>query len=239
MLTHGIHVKGFSSYTTGSYAEGLAPLRDAIKKSGQNFSYIRNHEASELFPTTMEQLKEYDVIIFSDLPADTLLLNDETFIRGKKFPNRHRLIVDWVKGGGGFLMVGGYMSFSGFEGKANYHFSPLSEILPVKMYGYDDRIEMPEGVSPNIENSQHPILKTIPTSWPFFLGYNKLIPNQGDVLMTIQGDPFLSVCSIEKGRVGIFASDCSPHWAPEEFTSWKYYEIFWNQLLTWLANCLD
>jgi uncharacterized membrane protein len=235
-ITHAVHTKGFASYDTGGYEEGLAPLQDALVDSGCDFTYIRNHEATEHFPTTLEGLSAYDVVIFSDLPADTLLLHNDTFIKGQRTPNRLRLIAEFVRAGGGFLMVGGYMSFSGFQGKANYHFTALAEILPVRLYGYDDRVEMPEGDYPKVIDPGHPVLAGIPSDWPHFLGYNKLIKGDGEVLMACREDPFLAVRSYGKGRVAAFASDCSPHWAPPEFVAWEYYQKFWFQLACWLAN---
>ena len=235
-ITHGIHVKGFASYTTGSYEEGHQPLSRALLSAGHNLTYITNHEATEKFPNKLEELKKYNIVILSDLPADTLLLHNDTFLLGKQTPNRLKLLVEYVQQGGGFLMVGGYMSFTGFQAKANYYFSPLVEVLPVEMYNLDDRIEAPEGVYPDVVNNEHPVIKGIPQKWPVFLGYNKLKPGNGDVIMTCQGDPFLVVGKFGKGRSAAFASDCSPHWAPEEFMNWKYYPIFWNQLMSWLAN---
>jgi len=235
-ITHGVHVKGFASFDTGSYEEGLAPLQKALEDGGCDFSYIRNHEATQHFPSTLEELSKYDVVIFSDIPADTILLHNDTFVKGLRTPNRLRLIVDYVSQGGGFLMVGGYMSFSGFQAKANYQFTPIAEILPVKMLGMDDRVEAPEGVFPKIIKPNHPILAGIPAEWPHFLGYNKLKQGEGELLMSCQDDPFLSVRQYSKGRVGAFASDCSPHWAPPEFVAWKYYQPFWVQLVEWLAN---
>jgi uncharacterized membrane protein len=234
--THGVHVKGFASYDTSSYEEGLEPLQKALENGGCEFSYIRNHEAAQTFPSTMEGLCKYDVIIFSDIPSDTILLHNDTFVKGLRTPNRLRLIADYVSQGGGFLMVGGYMSFSGFQAKANYQFTPIADILPVKLLGMDDRLETPEGVYPKIIKKDHPILAGIPAEWPHFLGYNKLLPGEGELLMSCQGDPFLSVRQYGKGRVGAFASDCSPHWAPPEFVAWKYYQPFWIQLVEWLAN---
>ncbi len=234
--THGVHVKGFASYDTSSYEEGLEPLQKALENGGCEFSYIRNHEAAQTFPSTLEGLCKYDVIIFSDIPSDTILLHNDTFVKGLRTPNRLRLIAEYVSQGGGFLMVGGYMSFSGFQAKANYQFTPIAEILPVKLMGMDDRLETPEGVYPKIIKKDHPILAGIPAEWPHFLGYNKLLPGEGELLMSCQGDPFLSVRQYGKGRVGAFASDCSPHWAPPEFVAWKYYQPFWIQLVEWLAN---
>ena len=217
--THGVHVKGFASYDTSSYEEGLEPLQKALENGGCEFTYIRNHEAAQAFPSTMEGLCKYDVVIFSDIPSDTILLHNDTFVKGLRTPNRLRLITEYVSQGGGFLMVGGYMSFSGFQAKANYQFTPIAEILPVKLFGMDDRLETPEGVYPKVIKKDHPILAGIPAEWPHFLGYNKLLPGEGELLMSCQGDPFLSVRQFGKGRVGAFAYDCSPHWAPSEFVT--------------------
>jgi len=237
-ISHGVHIKGFSTYETGSYEEGLAPLQEALEKGGCEFSYIRNHEAAEKFPFTLDQLKQQDVVVFSDIPSDTLLLHNDTFVHGQRTPNRLQLISDFVSQGGGFLMIGGYMSFSGFQGKANYTWTPLAGILPVRMIGTDDRMECPQGVYPQVVKSEHPVLKGIPAQWPHFLGYNKLLPGEGELLMTCQSDPFLSVRRLGRGRVAAFASDCSPHWAPPEFVDWPYYSPFWNQLIAWLAGKL-
>jgi uncharacterized membrane protein len=235
-ISHGTHIKGFSTFETGFYEEGWAPLKAAFESAGHELTYLRNHEAGVHFPFASEELTEYDVVILSDIPADTLLLHPDTFNHGKRTPNRLRSIVDYVRNGGGFLMIGGYMSFSGWNGRAAYHFSPLAEILPIKLHGIDDRVEAPEGVFPEYVETEHAVLAGIPSSWPHFLGYNKLIPGEGEVVMTCQGNPFLALRSIGKGRTGAFASDCSPHWAPPEFVAWEHYPAFWNQLIGWLAG---
>lgn len=47
-------------------------------------------------------------------------------------------------------MIGGYLSFQGIDGKARYKDTPIEEVLPVKMKSIDDRIEVPEGMYPEI-----------------------------------------------------------------------------------------
>ena len=74
----------------------------------------RNHEAIEQFPRTVEELKEYDVVVFSDMGADTLLLPPAVLLDGQVRSNPLVSVREFVRQGGGFLMVGGYMSFSGF-----------------------------------------------------------------------------------------------------------------------------
>jgi uncharacterized membrane protein len=137
------------------------------------------------------------------------------------------------------LMVGGYMSYSGFEGKARYHNTSLAEVLPVRMLGFDDRVEEPGGVHPR-PRTDHPILTGLPADWPYFLGYNRLTARDGaEVLLSANDDPFLVVGSHGRGRVAAFASDCSPHWGSPEFTAWSAYGRFWSQLLGWVAGVDD
>ncbi|MEJ7742453.1 MAG: glutamine amidotransferase [Nocardioidaceae bacterium] len=79
------------------------------KTKGWDVDHIPNHLATENFPTTPEALDHYDVVILSDIGADTLLLHPDTFVRGQRTPNRLAVIDDWVRSGGGFLMIGGYI----------------------------------------------------------------------------------------------------------------------------------
>ena len=63
-------------------------------------------------------------------------------------PNSLELIREYVAKGGGFMMIGCYLSFIGIEGKANYKNSVLADVLPVVMMDGDDRVEKPQGVQP-------------------------------------------------------------------------------------------
>src|SRR5206468_9282775 len=112
------------------------------------------------FPWTLAEFQAYDVVVMSDIPADTIQLHPAVFDRGERTPDRLRVLADYVRAGGGALMVGGYMSFSGIEGKARYQTTPLAEVLSVWMLGTDDRIETPEGVNPTV-TEQHEILNGI------------------------------------------------------------------------------
>jgi uncharacterized membrane protein len=233
----GLHLKGFSVYTTGSYDEGGKPLIDALASGGHEVTYIQNHLVPQQFPTTLEGLAGYDVVILSDIGADTFLLHPDTLHRSIRRPNTLKVIADYIEAGGALLMVGGFMSFSGFGGNACYHNTVLADVLPVEMLGYDDRIECPEGVNPEPVKA-HPALAGLPAEWPHFLGYQRLKAKaDADVLMTVgKSDPFLVVGSYGKGRVAAFASDCSPHWGSPEFVGWDHYASFWNGLCGWLSG---
>lgn len=232
----GLHLKGFSIYTTGGYEEGGKVLIDALASQGIEVTYIPNHLVPRDFPNTLEGLAAYDAIILSDIGADTFLLHPDTLTKSLRRPNTLKVMADYVQQGGGLLMVGGFMSFSGFGGNACYHNTVFADVLPVKMLGHDDRIECPEGVTPVIA-AEHPVLAGIPQQWPHFLGYQRFTAKSEAVTALQAGeDPFLVLGSHGQGRVAAFASDCSPHWGPPEFVEWPHYASFWAQLARWVAG---
>ncbi len=58
-VTHSIHQKGFDSFTTTSYNEGVGPLRAALEAGGFKVDYLPNHVAATDFPSTAAELKAY------------------------------------------------------------------------------------------------------------------------------------------------------------------------------------
>ncbi len=232
-----VHFKGFASYETAYLGDNLDPFIQPVQKYGVEVNFMRNHEVASRFPLSREELAVYDAIVISDAPSDSFLLHPQT-LAGERLPNRFKLINEYVRGGGGLVMIGGWMAFSGFHAKARYPMTPLAEILPVKMCLHDDRMEIPEGAVPEVRQPQHPILKGVPVDWPFFLGYNKTFFDRGEMLMTINTDPLLVVHAVGAGRVAVFTSDVMPHWGPKEFVGWEYYGLFWSQLFKWAASGL-
>lgn len=101
------------------------------------------HEVQVRFPQSLEELKAYEAIVISDVGANTFLLQNPTFYQMQIIPNALDHIKQYVEEGGGLLMVGGYLTFMGIEGKANYTNTVLAEVLPVIMQNGDDRVEMP------------------------------------------------------------------------------------------------
>lgn len=236
--TFAQHTKGLASYTTSAYEEGADDLLRVLREAGLEVEYMPNHVAVEHFPYTAAELAEkYDVIVLSDAPADSFLLPHAVFVKGERRPNRLAAIGEFVKGGGGLLMIGGYMSFSGFEGRGRFSLTPLAEVLPVEMLVHDDRIESPEGVVPTVTAGDHAIFSGIEGEWPYFLGYNRFAAKEGaTTLATVGADPFIVVGTHGEGRVSTFASDCSPHWGSPEFMAWGSYAPFWTQLVEWTAG---
>lgn len=230
------HVKGFDSFYTSVYEEGATTLIAALEKGGYEVTYLPNHRAVHEFPFTVEEMSRFDCVILSDIGSNTLLLHPDVFSRSKRIPNRCQTVRDYVLAGGSLLMVGGYMAFSGVDAKAKYGRTAIQDVLPVKCLDYDDLMEHPEGVVPVVVK-EHAALKDVPRNWPHFLGYNKTaaLP-EGEVVMTLDGDPFIAFRDCGKGRAGMFGSDCAPHWGPPEFVSWEGYDPLWKGIVDYLTR---
>ena len=149
-ITTSTHTKGFDSFTTSTYAEGADAFIAALRGAGHEVTYLPNHLAADRFPGTAAELAPYDLVVLSDIGANTLLLPSRTFLAGQPQPNRLSELASWVRAGGALLMVGGYLSFQGIEGKANYANTALAGVLPVVLEAGDDREETPEGVCPRV-----------------------------------------------------------------------------------------
>jgi uncharacterized membrane protein len=236
-IKHITHIKGFDIFTNCEYEEGVEWLKKALRSGGWEVEYMPSHYVWEHFPYSLSELKNFDSIILSDVGSNTFLLSPETFAHSKAVPDRLELLKEYVSEGGGFLMIGGYMSFSGIDGKARYGTTPLSDVLPVKIQDIDDRVEKPNGIEPIVIKKGHPILNGISGVWPKLLGYNKtILKDDSEIIVTINNDPLIAVREYVSGRVAVFTSDCAPHWGSPEFLEWPYYTTLWNNLLNWLAN---
>src|SRR5689334_14572279 len=144
------HIKGFDQFPTVTYHQGAEPLLEALKDSPFAIDYMPAHLAQRDFPQTLEGLAAYDAVILSDIGANTLLLHPDTWVHSRRTPNRLKLLRDYVRGGGGLLMFGGYYSFQGINGGARFHKTAVEEVLPVEILPVDDRVEVPEGFDPKL-----------------------------------------------------------------------------------------
>lgn len=235
-MTHSIHTKGFDSFTTSSYHEGGDAMLAALRGGGFEVTYQPSHVAANAFPDSVAGLGAFDAVILSDIGANTLLLPDRTFARSEPSGNRLQALGEWVRGGGGLLMVGGYLTFQGIEGKAAYHGTAVDEVLPVALAATDDRQEHPEGVVPETIEPTHPVAAGL-TGWPALLGWNRAQPRaDAQVVARIGGDPLIALRRVGRGRSAVFASDCGPHWGPPPFLAWAGYAPLWRNLALWLAG---
>jgi uncharacterized membrane protein len=236
-VTHSIHTKGFDSFTTTEYNEGVAWLKTALEQGGWEVTFLPNHLAARDFPMTPEDIARYDVVMLSDIGANTLLLHPDTFVRSKPLPNRLQSIRDYVKNGGGLVMIGGYLTFQGIEAKGKWADSPVEEALPVTLFHHDDRVESPQGVVAHVGDPSHAITKGLPAEWPALLGYNKVVAKpDAEVLVRVGGDPLVVAGTYGKGRSAVFTSDCGPHWAPPPFCDWAGYAPLWNNIANWVSG---
>ncbi len=161
-IKHTIHMKGFDQFHSTEYEEGAGDFLAALDREGFDVTYVRGHEISSRFPRSARQLDDFDVVVLSDIGSNSFLLPDETFLRSERSTNRLALLRDWTRAGGGLVMIGGYMSFTGFEGKARFGMTPLADVLPVRMLDHDDRIEDPEGVKADFDEPAHAVLGGTP-----------------------------------------------------------------------------
>jgi uncharacterized membrane protein len=234
---HSTHQKGFDCFTTVEYAEGIHWLRAALEGGGWQVDYQPSHVAARDFPSDVASLSQYDCVMLSDVGANTLLLHPDTFSRSVRRPNRLHVIRDYVAAGGGFVMIGGYMTFQGIEAKAQYSGTVIEEILPVNISRLDDRAESPQGIAPHVLDAKHPIVAALAADWPHLLGFNRVTAKPASiVIVEIGADPLLVAGSYGKGRSVAFTSDCAPHWAPPAFVDWPGYAPLWRQLVAWAAG---
>lgn len=235
--TTSIHVKGFDTFTTSSYEEGVEALRGALLAGGNEVTFMPNHIAAVSFPFSAEELAQYDVVILSDIGSNTLLIPPETFAHSVTLPNRLAVLRDWTLAGGGFAMVGGYFSFQGIDAKANYRATPIASVLPVDLEMGDDRVESPESAVPRLVDGSHPVTSGLPEEWPPVLGYQRVVAKpEATVLAEVNGDPLVVAAVARRGRTLAYTTDIGPHWAPPAFLDWPGYTTLWNQAVRWLAG---
>lgn len=237
-LTTSTHTKGVDAFTLHSYVEGVAQLRTALESGGNDVVYLPGHLVPTDFPETREQLNAYDAIILSDIGANSLQLAPGVLERSIPGQDRLQELAAWVRRGGGLVMIGGYLSFTGFQALAAYRETDIAPVLPVDMLVGDDRVERPAGVVPTVIAPEHPALGGAGAEWPALLGYNRTVAKEGaTTLATMGDDPLVAIWEHGEGRSAVFTSDCSPHWAPPAFCDdWDGYTALFNGLVGWAAG---
>jgi uncharacterized membrane protein len=105
------------------------------------------------------------------------------------------------------------------------------------MQPFDDRLEEPEGLEPQVVAPAHPCVAGLPTEWPALLGLNEVVVKDGATLVAQAGDrPLLVADTFGQGRSIAWTSDVGPHWCPPEFLAWPGYGRLWHNLVSWLAK---
>lgn len=197
----------------GGSANYLLALLNA---SGIPYDHLAPHEKLEKarFKT------KYSAVIFSDYHRKQLAVGAE------------KKLVEEIKQGMGFLMIGGWTSFSGM--KRIWYGSELEKVLPVACLPKDDRLNLPMGAVA-VQRRKHAVFKGISFSTGSFsiCGLNevKLRSNArvllsayavqtrqsaltGKLTLRAQGAkyPLLVADKNPRKRIAVYTSDFAPHW---------------------------
>jgi uncharacterized membrane protein len=205
---------------------------------------MANWELYRMEPGRLEKILDRSVgLIISDVEAKCFHLYPSFFDRSRRenhvitFPDRLVAIKNWIKSGGGLMMLGGWLSFSGAQGKAGWGRSQMAEALPVNCLPTEDLVESSAGFTAELLVPNHPVVKGLPwKSFPPIFGYNEMSAKpEGEVLVRVKetGHPLVVVGEYGKGRVLIYTSDPAPHWGLN-FELWAGYAGFWRQGLNWV-----
>ncbi|OQA00318.1 MAG: hypothetical protein BWY69_01767 [Planctomycetes bacterium ADurb.Bin401] len=182
----------------------------------------------------------YHNVDFDYLPSDSkfddqLLNNDYCAFVISDYPaanfseSQIDKIILKIKSGAGLLMIGGWESFTGLAG--SYNRTALTEVLPVIMEDFDDRMNLycPSLV---VRNQSHIITDALPieSHTPLMGGFNrfrvkrfgcevlsiqlfKAEQNNNDFKFTIEERyPLLVTGAFGDANITAFASDVAPHW---------------------------
>ncbi|MFL4476347.1 glutamine amidotransferase [Paeniglutamicibacter sp. MACA_103] len=239
-MTTSTHVKGVDEFTVHSYVEGVGPLKDALEASGHEVIHMPAHKVPTDFPGSADALAAYDVVILSDIGANSIQLAPAVFERFEPGEDRLQALADWTRAGGGLVMIGGYLSFSGIHARGAFRNTAIADVLPVEMLAEDDRWELPAGKSAVVEVSGHPVLGAAGEEWPALLGYNRtVLKADAELVATLNGDPLIALSEQMKGRSAVFTSDCSPHWAPTAFCEdWDGYREIFDGIVRWVTRAI-
>lgn len=235
-FTYSVHQKGFDAFYASAYFEGANHFLEVLRGEGHSVDYLPSHLIDSGLSSKVESLEVYDLIVISDVGANSFQLPASAFVGSIPSEDKSETVRQYVEAGGSILMVGGYLSFSGIDGKARWGRSPLAVALPVEILDRDDRVEIPAGAAARV-TVQHPVVDGLSPVWPVLLGLNEVVPKKDSIVLAeIDGYPLLVLGAYGKGRSAAFTSDIAPHWAPPEFMNWEGYSKLWTQLVNWLAR---
>jgi uncharacterized membrane protein len=236
-ISQATHFKGFDSFTSVTFHSGADDYIAALGRQGIEVEQMYAHDVPEKFPSDLDALRAYDVVILSDIGANSFLLPPATWLEGRSQPNRLKVLAEWVEGGGGLMMAGGYLSFQGFQARANFARTPLADVLPVTMSDFDDRVEAPDGAHPALSATGHPIAAAWQGKAPALLGYNRVSAKPGaQVVATVGEDVLIATAQVGAGRSLVWTSDIGPHWCPTEFCTWDGFDPVMAAMVLWLQG---
>lgn len=235
-ISHSTHYKGFDSFSSTTFETGADAFIAALASEGIEVEQIYAHDVPGRFPRTVEALSAYDVVILSDIGQNSFVLPNEVWLKGQSTGNPLLSLVEWTRAGGGLMMAGGYLSFQGFQARANFARSPIAEVLPVSMLDCDDRAEKPQGAACRVVAPDHEIGAAWSGTAPALLGYNVVTAKpDAQVVATVDDDVLIATGEFGAGRSLVWTSDIGPHWCPEDFLSWEGFAPVMAAMVRWLG----
>jgi uncharacterized membrane protein len=228
--------KGVDNFTVSGYETEIGRVRSYMSEYA-DITHIPAHEVMSSFPKRYDEIENYDVVITSDVGANSYLMPPETFFGCQQSPNKLDVIAEYVSKGGTFIMMGGYMAYSGFQARGNFKDTIIEEILPVSILPYDDRQEHCEGIRIEATDSDHLVLEGINGEWPVLLGYNRTVAKDGvEVVLKYKDDPILAIGTYGEGKTVAWMSDCAPHWMPEKFCKSGMNTRLWKNVFDYCTR---
>ena len=181
---------------------------------GVNYSY---------FPADYGELLAFDVIALGNVPVVGLAdLGQE-------------MLTDYVKGGGGLLVLGGDQSY----GQSGFSHEGLKGLMPVEIGDPFDWRKVPGG-APLAVAGRHPITQGVEFGGQDVVLYRHIIAPKADaaVLVTAGGQPILIAAQVGAGRIAcVLAAPFGE--APEGKTAF-WDSAAWRRLMAntvrWLAG---
>lgn len=235
-ISHSTHYKGFDSFSSTTFETGADQFIAAAASEGIEIEQLYAHDVPSRFPRTVDALSAYDVVILSDIGYNSFVLPNEVWLKGQRTDNPLVSLVEWTRAGGGLMMAGGYLSFQGFQARANFARSPIADVLPVDMLTSDDRAEKPEGAACRVVDADHEIAKAWPGDAPQLLGYNVVTAKpDAQVVATVDDHVLIATRQVGAGRSLVWTSDIGPHWCPTEFLEWEGFAPVFGAMLRWLG----
>jgi uncharacterized membrane protein len=220
-------------------------LAEALQQDAE-LTTMANWTLYRLAPGKLEEeLERSSALIISDVEAKCFHLYPTFFDRARReqkvvtFPDRLESIKKWIHGGGGLMMLGGWLSFSGAREMGGWRRSHLAPILPVECLPGEDLVESSAGFTAEVVQPDHPLAVDLPwSSFPPIFGYNELIPRSDQqVIVRVRetGHPLVAAGEYGQGRVVVYSSDPAPHWGLN-FELWEGYDAFWRRALRWVSR---
>lgn len=234
-ISEATHYKGFDSFTSTTFHSGAGDYIQALSAHGIDVHHMAAHDIPQDFPTTVTELSAYDVVVLSDIGANSFQLPPETWLEGKASPDRLETLAQWTRDGGALMMAGGYLSFQGFQARANFARSAITDVLPVTMSDYDDRVETSAGAP--VASTSGELGALVGSSAPNLLGYNRVFAkSDATVHATVGEDVLIATATPGAGRSLVWTSDIGPHWCPQTFVEWEGFQPLMAGMITWLAG---